>query len=122
LLRDLDEDEISRLLFELGDERFARRIAQRIVQQRQEAPLTRSGELVALLDRAIPARSTASGGHPAKRTFQALRIAVNEELEILTRAVDGALDAVLPGGRIVVESYHSGEDRLVKTAFSKRTR
>ena len=122
LLRDLDEDEISRLLFELGDERFAHRIAQRIVQQRQEAPLTRSGELVALLDRAIPARSKASGGHPAKRTFQALRIAVNEELEILTRAVDGALDAVLPGGRIVVESYHSGEDRLVKTAFSKRTR
>ncbi len=122
LLRDLPEAELSRLLHELGDERFARRIARRIVEQRESAPLTRSGELVELLDRAIPAASKASGGHPAKRTFQALRIAVNEELEILASAVESALDCLHVGGRIVVESYHSGEDRLVKTAFTRRTR
>ena len=122
LLRDLPEAEIARLLRDLGDERFAKRIARRIVEQRESAPLTRSGELVELLERAIPAASKASGGHPAKRTFQALRIAVNEELEILASAIEAALDCLHVGGRIVVESYHSGEDRLVKTAFARRTR
>ena len=122
LLRDLPEAEIARILRDLGDERFAKRIARRVVQQRESAPLTRSGELVVLLERAIPAASKASGGHPAKRTFQALRIAVNEELEILASALESALDCVHVGGRIVVESYHSGEDRLVKTAFTRRIR
>ena len=122
LLRDLPEAEIARILRDLGDERFAKRIARRVVQQRESAPLTRSGELVALLERAIPAASKASGGHPAKRTFQALRIAVNEELEILASALESALDCVHVGGRIVVESYHSVEDRLVKTAFTRRIR
>ena len=122
LLRDLPEAEIARILHQLGDERFSRRIARRIVEQRETAPLTRSGELVQLLDRAIPAASKASGGHPAKRTFQALRIAVNEELEILSRAIERALDSLAVDGRIVVESYHSGEDRLVKTAFGRRTK
>src|SRR5699024_6825748 len=73
-------------------------------------------------ERAIPAASRAGGGHPAKRTFQALRIAVNEELEILASAVESALDCLHVGGRLVVESYHSGEDRLVKTALTRRTR
>ena len=122
ILATADEAEIARILHEYGDERFSRRIARRIVETRADAPIERSGQLVALLDRAIPAASKASGGHPAKRTFQALRIAVNRELEILSRALDGALDAVAVGGRIVVESYHSGEDRLVKTAFARRTR
>ncbi|MBB5832005.1 16S rRNA (cytosine(1402)-N(4))-methyltransferase RsmH [Brachybacterium aquaticum] len=122
LLAELPEAEIARILHDLGDERFAKRIARRIVEQRESAPLTRSSELVALLERAIPAASKASGGHPAKRTFQALRIAVNEELEILTTAIDAALDSLHVGGRIVVESYHSGEDRLVKNAFARRTR
>lgn len=122
LLRELPEAEIARILHEYGDERFSRRIARRIVEQRQVAPLTRSGELVELLDRAVPAASKASGGHPAKRTFQALRIAVNDELRILATALEGALDVVRQDGRIVVESYHSGEDRLVKTAFARRTR
>ena len=122
LLRDLPEAELARILRDLGDERFAKRIARRLVAQRQDAPLTRSGELVALLEQSIPAASRASGGHPAKRTFQALRIAVNEELHILASAVESALDCLHVGGRIVVESYHSGEDRLVKTAFTRRTR
>lgn len=122
LLRDLPEAEIARILRDLGDERFAKRIAHRIVEQRATAPLERSGELVELLDKAIPNASKASGGHPAKRTFQALRIAVNEELEILASALESALDCLEVDGRIVVESYHSGEDRLVKTAFARRTR
>jgi len=122
LLRDLPEAEIARILRDLGDERFAKRIARRLVELRESAPLTRSGELVELLERAIPAASKASGGHPAKRTFQALRIAVNEELEILASAIESALDCLHIDGRIVVESYHSGEDRLVKTAFTRRTR
>ncbi|MFC0675495.1 16S rRNA (cytosine(1402)-N(4))-methyltransferase RsmH [Brachybacterium hainanense] len=122
LLRDLSEQDLARMLKELGDERFARRIAQRIVAQRQISPITRSGELVALLEAAIPAATRASGGHPAKRTFQALRIAVNEELEILTRALEGALTSLALEGRLVVESYHSGEDRLVKAALSRGTR
>ncbi|MBK0330523.1 16S rRNA (cytosine(1402)-N(4))-methyltransferase RsmH [Brachybacterium sp. MASK1Z-5] len=122
LLRDLDEKELARILREYGDERFAPRIARRIVSERAEHPLERSGELVDLLDRAIPAASRAHGGHPAKRSFQALRIAVNDELAILARAIDGALDSVGVGGRVVVESYHSGEDRLVKTALARRTR
>lgn len=122
LLAELPEAEISRILKDLGDERFARRIARRIVEQRATAPLTRSGELVTLLEQAIPAASRASGGHPAKRTFQALRIAVNEELTILASAIEGALDSLSVDGRIVVESYHSGEDRIVKTAFGRRTR
>ncbi|PMC75264.1 16S rRNA (cytosine(1402)-N(4))-methyltransferase RsmH [Brachybacterium sp. UMB0905] len=122
LLRDLDETELARILRDYGDERFARRIARRIVDQREHAPITRSGQLVQLLDAAIPAASKASGGHPAKRTFQALRIAVNAELEILATALEAALDALAVDGRILVESYHSGEDRLVKTAFARRTR
>jgi len=122
LLRELPGEEIARILRDYGDERFARRIAQRIVAQREQEPLTRSGELVALLESAIPAATRAGGGHPAKRTFQALRIAVNEELEILTRALEGALTSLAVGGRLVVESYHSGEDRLVKTALTRATR
>lgn len=122
ILREADEAEIARILHEYGDERFARRIARRIVEARAVRPLTRSGELVTLLEGAIPAATRRTGGHPAKRTFQALRIAVNTELEILARALDGALDRIPVGGRIVVESYHSGEDRLVKTAFGRRTR
>ncbi len=122
LLRDLSEEDLARLLHRLGDERHARRIARAVVTRRAQEPLERSGQLVELIDRAVPAAARATGGHSAKRTFQALRIAVNEELEILSRALEGALDSVALGGRIVVESYHSGEDRLVKSAFTRRTR
>jgi 16S rRNA (cytosine1402-N4)-methyltransferase len=122
LLAELGEKEIAHLLRQYGDERFAGRIAHRVIATRDEAPLRRSGDLVALIETAIPAAARASGGHPAKRSFQALRIAVNDELTILARALEGALDHLAVDGRIVVESYHSGEDRLVKTAFARRTR
>lgn len=121
LLRERSEQEIARILRTYGDERFAGRIAHRIVGERTQAPITRSRELVELLEHAIPGAGRTGGGHPAKRTFQALRIAVNDELALLADAIDGALEAVRVGGRVVVESYHSGEDRLVKTAFARRT-
>lgn len=122
LLREAPEAEIARILHEYGDERFARRIAGRIVASRQHAPLERSGDLVAICDAAVPAAARQRGSHSAKRTFQALRIAVNDELRILERAIDAALDHLAVGGRIAVESYHSGEDRIVKAAFARRTR
>jgi len=109
--------ELTRILRTYGEERFADRIARRIVAERQERPFDTSARLVAVLDAAIPAAARASGGHPAKRTFQALRIEVNRELDALAGLLPAALDALAPGGRIAVLAYHSLEDRLVKNAF-----
>ena len=114
--------ELARVLREYGEERFARRIAAAVVRRRETAPFTTSGPLVELLYAEIPAPARRSGGHPAKRTFQALRMEVNDELAGLRRAVPAAIDAVRVGGRVVVESYHSLEDRLVKQAFAAATR
>ncbi|MDN4473663.1 16S rRNA (cytosine(1402)-N(4))-methyltransferase RsmH [Demequina zhanjiangensis] len=119
LLRDEDERELTRILRVYGEERFAPRIARAIVRRRETAPLTRSTELAELVLEAMPAAARhAPGGHPAKRTFQALRIAVNRELEVLERAVPAAVESVGVGGRVVIMSYHSLEDRLVKRAFA----
>jgi len=101
-----------------GEERFARRIAAHIVRQRAQRPFTSTAELVALLYEAIPAPARRTGGHPAKRTFQALRIAVNDELTSLRIAVPAALDALAVAGRIVVLAYQSLEDRIVKRVFA----
>lgn len=113
-----DVAELARILRAYGEERFADRIARRIVAARAERPFATSSELVEVLDRAIPAASRASGGHPAKRTFQALRIEVNRELEALEALLPAALAALAPGGRFAVLAYHSLEDRLVKRAFA----
>ncbi len=102
------------VLREYGEERFARRIADAIVRARATAPITSTSQLVDLVRASIPAATRRTGGNPAKRTFQALRIEVNGELEALRRALPAALDALAVGGRIVVLSYHSLEDRLVK--------
>ena len=110
--------ELARVLREYGEERFARRIADAVVRERAREPFTRSGRLVELLYDAIPAPARRTGGHPAKRTFQALRIEVNDELSVLRRAIPAAIDAIGVGGRVVVMSYHSLEDRLVKQAFA----
>lgn len=114
LLRDESEAEIVRILREYGEERYAPRIARAIVARRAEAPITRSFDLGEIVRDAIPGAARHGGGNPAKRTFQALRIAVNDELEVLARAIPAAIDALAVGGRLVVMSYHSLEDRLVK--------
>lgn len=108
--------ELTRILRDHGDERFAHRIARRIVDNR---PLHRTGELAALVKDAIPAATRRTGGHPATRTFQALRMAVNDELAVFETALDHALDVVAPGGRVLVISFHSGEDRITKHRFRR---
>ena len=115
-------DELTRVLREYGEERFARKIAAAVVREREREPFTTSARLVELLYAEIPAPARRTGGHPAKRTFQALRMEVNDELAVLRRAVPAAIDCVGVGGRVVVESYHSLEDRLVKQAFAAVTR
>ena len=111
---------LARVLREYGEERFALRIAQAVGRRRATAPLTRSAELVELLYGAVPAASRRTGGHPGKRTFQALRIEVNGELDALRAALPAALDVLAPGGRMVVLAYQSLEDRMVKREFVAR--
>jgi 16S rRNA (cytosine1402-N4)-methyltransferase len=115
-------DELARVLKEYGEERFARRIAAAVVREREREPFTTSARLVELLYAEIPAPARRTGGHPAKRTFQALRMEVNDELAVLRRAIPAAIDAITVGGRVVVESYHSLEDRVVKRAFAEAVR
>jgi 16S rRNA (cytosine1402-N4)-methyltransferase len=122
VLNTYDAAALTRVLRDYGEERMAKRIAAAIVRERGREPFTRSGRLVALLYDVIPAPARRTGGHPAKRTFQALRMEVNDELRVLERAMPAAIDAIGVGGRVVVESYHSLEDRLVKRAFSAASR
>jgi 16S rRNA (cytosine1402-N4)-methyltransferase len=122
VLNDYPVEELTRILKEHGEERFARRIAQAVVRERAKEPFSRSGRLVELLYGAIPAPARRTGGHPAKRTFQALRIEVNDELSVLRRALPGAIGAIGVGGRVVVMAYHSLEDRITKQVFAAATR
>jgi len=118
LVATADEGELARILREYGEERYARRIANALVRQREVAPITRTSELVDVVLGAIPvAARYAPGGHPAKRTFQALRIAVNDELGMLDVGLDAAFELLAPDGRLVVMSFHSLEDRMVKRRF-----
>jgi 16S rRNA (cytosine1402-N4)-methyltransferase len=112
-------DQLARVLRDYGEERFARRIASAVVRQREHAALRTSEQLVRLLYDVVPAASRRTGGHPAKRTFQALRIEVNGELDALRGVLPSALRAVGMGGRLVVLAYHSLEDRLVKRALAQ---
>jgi 16S rRNA (cytosine1402-N4)-methyltransferase len=114
--------DLARILKEYGEERFARQIARAVVRVRETAPFTTSARLVELLYDVIPAPARRTGGHPAKRTFQAVRMEVNDELAVLRRALPAAIDAISVGGRVVVESYHSLEDRLVKRVFADAVR
>jgi len=114
--------ELARLLRDNADEPFAQRIAAAIVTERAREPFSGSARLVATVERAIPARARAQRGHPAKRTFQALRMAVNHEPEALAAVLPAALAALAVGGRLVVLSYHSGEDRLVKRTLARAAR
>jgi 16S rRNA (cytosine1402-N4)-methyltransferase len=118
ILNTYDEAAIATILHRFGEERFARRIAAHIVRQRARAPFTSTSELVEVLYQAIPIPARRTGGHPAKRTFQALRIAVNDELDSLRSAVPAALGALTVAGRMVVLAYQSLEDRIVKREFA----
>ncbi len=114
--------ELTRILREYGEEKFASRIAREVVRRREASPFVSSADLVEVLYATIPAPARRTGGHPAKRTFQALRMAVNDELAVLRRAIPASIEVIGVGGRVVVESYHSLEDRLVKRAFTDATR
>jgi 16S rRNA (cytosine1402-N4)-methyltransferase len=109
------EPELLRVIRQYGDERFAKRIARNIVEAR---PVETTTQLAEIVTSAIPAAARRTGGHPAKRTFQAIRIEVNGELDVLPDALDQAVEATRPGGRIAVLAYHSGEDRIVKQRFA----
>lgn len=117
LLNRLGPDEIEKILWTYGDERWARAIAKAIVQRRKDRPLRTTADLVDVVNAAVPAGARDKRIHPATRTFQAVRIAVNRELEGLEEAVTDAAQCLAPGGTLVVLSYHSGEDRAVKHAF-----
>ena len=122
VVNEWDERELASIFRRYGEERFARQIAQAIVRRRAERPFERTADLVETIKAAIPAPRRFGDGHPAKRVFQALRIAVNDELEALERALPAAVGMLRPGGRIAVISFHSLEDRIVKRFFAAQAR
>ena len=117
LVNELPVEDLARIIREYGEERWASRIARFIGEERAHHPIRTTGELVDIIKKAIPAGARRSGPHPAKRTFQALRIAVNDELSAFEQALVGAIDLLEPGGRICVISFHSLEDRITKRTF-----
>jgi 16S rRNA (cytosine1402-N4)-methyltransferase len=121
IVNSYDEAALTDILRRYGEERLARRIAKHIVRRRARTPFTSTGELVEIIYQAVPAPARRTGGHPAKRTFQALRIAVNGELDALNSVMPTALDALVLNGRIVVMAYQSLEDRIVKRVFAEVT-
>ena len=114
LVNQASQEELTRIIWEYGEERWAKRIAAFIVKHR---PLETTGQLVEVIKKAIPAAARRGGPHPARRTFQALRIAVNQELSLLEQALRNAVDVLKPGGRLCVITFHSLEDRIVKNTF-----
>ena len=113
------EMELCRIIRDYGEDRFAKNIAKHIVRARQEKPLETTGELIEVIKAAIPAKVRATGGHPAKRTFQAIRIELNKELEVLEHSIDKMIGLLNPGGRLSIITFHSLEDRIVKNKFKE---
>lgn len=122
IVNEWDEAEIARLIWEYGEEKFSRNIARQIVRHREQAPIETTGQLVEIIKEAIPAPARRNGPHPAKRTFQAIRIAVNDELGAFREAIADAIDVLAPGGRVSVITFHSLEDRICKQAFQERAK
>lgn len=114
-----DEMELFRMIRDYGEDKFAKNIAKHIVKARKEQPIETTGQLTAIIKNAIPAKVRAAGGHPAKRTFQAIRIELNKELEVLKDTLDDMIDLLEPGGRLCIITFHSLEDRIVKQHFKK---
>lgn len=117
IVNNYSEMELYRIIRDYGEDRFAKNIAKHIVRQRQEKPYETTGELIETIKAAIPAKIRATGGHPAKRTFQAIRIELNHELDVLNRSIDTMIDLLNPGGRLSIITFHSLEDRIVKKRF-----
>lgn len=120
VVNEYSEEELSRIIYSYGEERWAKRIAQFIVNERKVKPVETTFELVEIIKKAIPKGARKDGPHPAKRTFQAIRIEVNKELEILEKTIDDMTDLLNPAGRLCVITFHSLEDRIVKNAFKKQ--
>ena len=121
VVNDWSYEQLVRIFFRYGEEKFAKSIARRIEKVRQQTPIETTGQLVDLIKEAIPAKARRKGGHPAKKTFQAIRIAVNDELGALEESLEQALDLLNPCGRISVITFQSLEDRLVKVMFKQKT-
>lgn len=119
IINDYSETDLYHVIKDYGEEQFAKNIAKHIVMARKEKPVETTGQLCEIIKAAIPAKMRAAGGHPAKRTFQAVRIACNRELEVLKDSLDQLIDLLNPGGRICIITFHSLEDRIVKSAFRK---
>ncbi|MBR3719862.1 MAG: 16S rRNA (cytosine(1402)-N(4))-methyltransferase RsmH [Firmicutes bacterium] len=120
VVNEYSQQQLAKIIKEYGEEKWAARIAQFIAEARKERRIETTFELVDIIKRAVPAAARRDGPHPAKRTFQAIRIEVNDELGQLTRAVNDFIDILAPGGRLAIISFHSLEDRIVKEAFQKR--
>ena len=120
VINDYDKKELTDIISKYGEERWASRIADFIVKKRKDKPISDTQELVDVIKAAIPASARRTGPHPAKRTFQAIRIEVNDELGHLERAVEEFLDVLSPGGRLCIITFHSLEDRIVKDIFNRR--
>ncbi len=119
IVNSYSETDLFHIIRDYGEDRFARNIAKHIVKARQEKEIETAGELTEIIKAAIPARIRATGGHPAKRTFQAIRIALNRELEVLENSIDTMIDLLTPGGRLSIITFHSLEDRIVKNQFRR---
>jgi len=119
IVNDYSEMELYRIIRDYGEDKFAKNIAKHIVRARQEKRFETTGELIEVIKAAIPMKVRAVGGHPAKKTFQAIRIELNEELGVLTRSIDAMIDLLNPGGRLSIITFHSLEDRIVKNQFRK---
>ncbi len=117
IVNDYSETELYRVIRDYGEDKFAKNIAKHIVNARKNKPIETTGELNEIIKAAIPAKFRAEGGHPSKRTFQAIRIECNRELEVLKESIEELIDLLNPGGRLCIITFHSLEDRIVKTAF-----
>ncbi|HIX60611.1 MAG TPA: 16S rRNA (cytosine(1402)-N(4))-methyltransferase RsmH [Candidatus Blautia gallistercoris] len=119
IVNEYGESELYRVIRDYGEDKFAKNIAKHIVAARKEKPVETTGELAELIKQAIPMKMRAVGGHPAKRTFQAIRIELNRELEVLSESLDGMIDLLGDGGRLCIITFHSLEDRIVKSSFRR---